>query len=56
MNPTAMLVLIVVAHAIFFWSAIRRFQLLRVGQFIDRFQRIPERISAVLGHALERIH
>lgn len=51
MNPTAMLVLIVAAHAAFFWSVIRRWQLLRVGSFTNRFDRIPERISAVLRYA-----
>ena len=35
MNPTAMLVLIVAAHAVFLWSAIKRWQLLRIGKFID---------------------
>lgn len=51
MNPTAMLVLIVAAHAIFFWSAMRRWQLMRVGKFINRFTRIPERVNAVLRYA-----
>jgi Fe-S oxidoreductase len=51
MNATAMLILIVGAHALFFWSAIRRWQLLRVGKFIDRFDRIPERLSAVFRYA-----
>jgi len=51
MNPTVMLLIIVAAHAVFFWSALRRWQLLRIGKFIDRFDRIPERISAVLRYA-----
>lgn len=51
MNPAAMLLLIVAAHAAFLWSAIRRWQLLRLGKFVDRFDRIPERISAVLRYA-----
>jgi Fe-S oxidoreductase len=51
MNPTAMLVLIVGAHAVFFWSALRRWQLMRIGKFENRFDRIPERISAVLRYA-----
>ena len=51
MNPTAMLLLIVAAHAVFFWSAIRRWQLLRLGRFVDRFDRIPERIAAVFRYA-----
>jgi Fe-S oxidoreductase len=51
MNPTVMLVLIVAAHAVFLWSALRRWQLLRLGRFVNRFDRIPERISAVFRYA-----
>ncbi|HVJ88590.1 MAG TPA: (Fe-S)-binding protein [Labilithrix sp.] len=51
MNPTAILIMIVAAHAVFFWSAIRRWQLLRIGRFVNLFDRIPERISAVLRYA-----
>src|ERR1700744_6259917 len=51
MNPTAMLVLIVGAHALFFWSAIRRWQLLRLGSWTDRFDRVGERLSAVFRYA-----
>lgn len=51
MNPTVMLLLIVAAHAVFLWSILRRWQLMRIGRFIDRFDRIPERISAVLRYA-----
>jgi Fe-S oxidoreductase len=51
MNPTAMLFLIVTAHAVFFWSAIRRWQLLRLGRFVNRFDRIPERLSAMFRYA-----
>lgn len=51
MNPPVMLLLIVIAHAVFFWSAIRRWQLLRVGKFVNRFDRIPERIGAVVRYA-----
>src|SRR4051794_6246705 len=51
MNPTAMLILIVTAHAVFLWSAIRRWQLLRLGRFVNRFDRIPERIGAVFRYA-----
>jgi Fe-S oxidoreductase len=51
MNPAAMLILIVAAHAVFFWSAIRRWQLLRLGKLVNRFDRIPERIAAVLRYA-----
>jgi len=46
-----MLILLVGALAVFFWSALRRWQLLRVGKFTNRFDRIPERISAVLRYA-----
>ena len=57
MNPTVMLLLIVAAHAVFLWSILRRWQLLRVGRFVDRFDRIPERISALLryGFAQEKM-
>ena len=51
MNPTAMLLLIVIAHAIFFWSAIRRWQLMRLGRFVNLFDRIGDRIMAVLRYA-----
>ncbi|MDB4939165.1 MAG: Fe-S oxidoreductase [Labilithrix sp.] len=51
MNPTVMLLLIVTAHVIFLWSIMRRWQLLRIGSFVNRFDRIPERISAVLRYA-----
>ena len=51
MNPTAMLILIVAAHVVFLWSAIRRWQLLRIGKFVNRFDRIPERLSAVFRYA-----
>ena len=51
MNPTVMLLLIAAANAWFLWSILRRWQLMRVGRFIDRFDRIPDRISAVLRYA-----
>ncbi|MBX3202101.1 MAG: (Fe-S)-binding protein [Labilithrix sp.] len=51
MNPTAMLILIVAAHVVFAWSAIRRWQLLRLGRFTNRFDRIPERLAAVFRYA-----
>jgi Fe-S oxidoreductase len=51
MNPAAMLALIVGFHALFFWSAIKRWQLLRIGKFVDRFDRIPERLAAVFRYA-----
>src|SRR4051794_10503525 len=52
MNPTVMLLLITAAHAVFLWSILRRWQLMRVGRFVDRFDRISERISAVLRYGL----
>src|SRR3954454_20838134 len=52
MNPTVMLMLIVTAHVIFLWSIMRRWQLLRTGSFINRFDRIPERISALLRYGI----
>jgi Fe-S oxidoreductase len=51
MNPTVMLLLIAAAHAVFFWSILRRWQLLRAGRFVDRFDQIPERIEAVFRYA-----
>jgi Fe-S oxidoreductase len=46
-----MLILIVSAHVVFAWSAIRRWQLLRIGRFVNRFDRIPERVAAVFRYA-----
>jgi len=54
MNPTAMLALIVSAHAAFFWSAIRRWQLLQIGTSENRFDRIEERVKAVLRYAFKQ--
>ena len=51
MNPSAMFLLIVAAHALFLFSMLKRWQLLRMGRFLDRFDRIPERITAVLRYA-----
>jgi Fe-S oxidoreductase len=51
MNPPVMLTLIVVAHAVFLWSAIRRWQLLRIGRSENRFDRIPDRLAAVFRYA-----
>ena len=51
MNPTAMLIVIVTALVVFAWSAIRRWQLLRLGRFVNRFDRIPERLAAVFRYA-----
>jgi Fe-S oxidoreductase len=51
MNAPVMLNLIVVAHVVFLWSAIRRWQLLRIGRFVNRFDRIPDRLAAVFRYA-----
>lgn len=51
MNPTVMFLIIAAAHAVFLWSILRRWQVMRIGSFIDRFDRIPERIDAVLRYA-----
>jgi Fe-S oxidoreductase len=51
MNPTAILILLVAAHAVFFWSAIRRWQLLRVGRFTNRWGDIQARLAAVFRYA-----
>jgi Fe-S oxidoreductase len=54
MNPTAMIALIVAAHAAFFWSAARRWQLLRLGRFVVRWDQIPERIAVVWRYAFKQ--
>jgi Fe-S oxidoreductase len=54
MNPTAMLLLIVIAHAVFFWTMGRRWQLMRAGKMLDRFDRIPDRIAAVFRYAFQQ--
>ncbi|RYG86706.1 (Fe-S)-binding protein, partial [bacterium] len=51
MNPVVMLALIVAAHAAFFWSAKRRWQLLNIGRSANRFDKIPERIAGVFRYA-----
>ena len=51
MNPTVMLALIVGALAAFFWSANRRWQLLKVGKGENRFDHIGKRIGAVWRYA-----
>src|SRR5262245_31561046 len=51
MNPTAILILIVAAHVVFLWSMIRKWRLLRVGRFVNRFDAIPQRIGAVFRYA-----
>ena len=52
MNPVLMAALIVGLHAVFFYSAIKRTDLLLVGRFEQRWDRIPERIRGVVEYAL----
>ena len=54
MNPTLMIALIVAAHAAFFWSASRRWQLLRMGKYVVRWDRVPERVKAVWDYAFKQ--
>jgi Fe-S oxidoreductase len=58
MNPLAMLSLLVAALAAFAWSAARRWQLLTLGTWTDRFDRIPERVGRVLRYGIkqEKMH
>jgi Fe-S oxidoreductase len=51
MSPLAMLALIVVAHAVFGWSAMRRWNLLRAGRRENRMDRIGDRLKAVWRYA-----
>src|SRR6185436_20364395 len=53
-NPTLMITLIVAAHAAFLWSASRRWQLLRLGRRVVRWDRIPERVLATWRHAFKQ--
>jgi Fe-S oxidoreductase len=51
MQPTAMLTLLVVALAVFAWSASRRWKVLARGKADDRFDRFKERLRGVLRFA-----
>ncbi|CAN5752743.1 (Fe-S)-binding protein [soil metagenome] len=51
MSPLAMLALIVAANALFGWSAMRRWNLLRAGRSENRFDRIGERLRVVWRYA-----
>ncbi len=51
MNPIVMALLVLGAHAAFFWSAAKRWNLLRVGRGDDRFDRIGDRVNGVLRYA-----
>jgi len=57
-NPLAMLSIIVAALAAFGWSADHRWQLLRVGGPVSRFDRLPERIRLLLRYGIkqEKMH
>lgn len=54
MNPPLMIGLIVVAHAVFFWSVLKRWQLLRVARPAMRFDRIDERLLATWQYAFKQ--
>jgi Fe-S oxidoreductase len=52
MNPVAMVALVVGLHAIFAYSALRRWDLMMVGAGINRFDQLPARVSSVLEYVL----
>ena len=59
MNPTAMLILLVGAHAAFFWSAHRRWQLLQVGVpkvgiGETRLDRLLDRVAGTWRYAFKQ--
>lgn len=54
MNPPLMIALIVVAHAVFAWSAIRRWQLLQIGAGASRLDKLEERLLAVWNYAFKQ--
>ena len=54
MNPPVMIALIVVAHAVFAWSAIRRWQLLQIGTGANRLDKLEERLLAVWNYAFKQ--
>jgi Fe-S oxidoreductase len=58
MNPVAMVALILGLHLVFAYSAIRRWDLLNIGRWENRFDRIPDRIKAVFEYvfAQRKIH
>ncbi len=58
MNPIAMGLLIIGLHVVFVVSMARRLELLSVGRFEVRWDRIPERIEGVIEYALgqKRLH
>jgi len=54
MNPPVMIALIAIAHAVFAWSAIRRWQLLQIGQGENRFDKLEDRVLAVWNYAFKQ--
>lgn len=54
MNPLAMLSIIVAALAAFGWSADHRWQLLQVGGWTSRFDRLNERVGKVLRYGVKQ--
>jgi Fe-S oxidoreductase len=49
MKPIAMTLLLLVAHAAFAWSALRRFKLLRIGAPANRFDHLLDRLTTAPG-------
>lgn len=54
MNPPVMIALIAIAHAVFAWSAIRRWQLLQIGTGENRFDKLEDRLLAVWNYAFKQ--
>ena len=52
MGPIVMSVFLVLAFALFTWSGYRRWRLLKVGAPVDRFDRLGQRLSRMIGIAL----
>jgi Fe-S oxidoreductase len=51
MNPAVMLALVLGLHAIFLYSAVRRWDLMSIGTPAARLDNIPERIKGVIEYA-----
>jgi Fe-S oxidoreductase len=54
MQPLAMISLIVGAHVLFLISIVRRWQMLRLGAWTNRFDRIEERLAGVFRYAIRQ--
>src|SRR5580692_1530377 len=54
MNSTAMTCILVAALAVFGWSALRRWNLLRVGVAEPRFDRLSERLRGTWRYAFRQ--